>query len=261
MKSTSSRLILAAILLAVCSPFVRANDLPLVYFSSDAVRSGNFALGEVAGTMILVQVPAGTVSLKPFVGFVGQDLREASVSRIDNDLNLALLRVGAVVADDTLRAAHAQKSALVSDFVPKTTPVAPGQTPAGPIEPYSILIDDKPIGDAGATIVRGKRSASFNLTIRRESTDPVWQFTAKLSSVPDMRFWNRKKEKGLNAIPTAVLSYSYQALFRPMQQGNVVVIPIDVTKIVSDEATWTLTINTKEKTSFEVKFPVHFTTK
>ena len=74
-----------------------ATEVALVYQNEAAVKSGQTMLGTFVPAGVLISAKeALTLGTTPYLSILGQDLRYASLARLDNDLNVALLKADQV---------------------------------------------------------------------------------------------------------------------------------------------------------------------
>src|SRR5688500_215158 len=97
-------------------------DVMLVYESADAVLKGQNIFGTIISEGVLISAEqALKANTKPFLGPIDEKLRQGILIRLDNDLNVALFRVGDVVENENLQKAHEKRAAAVKAFLPAQT--------------------------------------------------------------------------------------------------------------------------------------------
>ena len=245
-----------------------AGDVALVFPGSQAVLDGKAVLGTFTGGGVVVSLKDIGDAREFLAGVVDGVLQKASLVRMDNELQVALLKFTGPVEDANLAAAFQAQSRAVGDFLPRPldgSAAVAGQSaasaPAVPKVPYVIKIDDQNAGDAPVRLkVDGKRS-TCKLEVIKGPGKPSWRVIVRLESSPALGFWNSKEQRGLNSVPAKKIVFRHQALFSPFSEDSSIVFPLDVSSIKDSNYTWTIRIEARENNKdvkFEKSFPVVF---
>ncbi len=246
------------LLVCFCSVgLASAADIALVYENEAAVRQGKAEYGTVVSDGVLVSAKyalANSASL--LVGAAGEDLHRAVLVRLDNDLDIAILRLGDVVQAADLNEAFKKKSKAVLAFVPaivatntvdQPVPLPPLAAPVG--QGWALKINGQPVGKDPIDLKAALKKSKFNVEVVYLSTSPVWSFSFKLTSNPKLAFWKQNRKTSLNDVPVPVLTYDHQALFTPMKEGKSVVLPLEAHFIdEKQEYDWTFEVKSKQDT-------------
>lgn len=234
---------------------VRAAEVALVYDNEAAVTAGKFTLGTVVSDGILISAQMALAAGQNLLAAApGQSLHKTLLVRLDNDLNLAVIRLGDAVENDDLDAAFRKTSQAVVGFVPPA-PVVEGDKPVAlpPLiapkgQGWIIKINDKIAGTDTIEMKKQMRKSQFKVEIVCLSTGTIWSFNFRLTSNPRLGFWKPGRTMSLNEVPKSEYEYSHQQLFTPLKNGKSVEIPIEAHYIKDNqEYDWTIEITTKSK--------------
>lgn len=243
-------------------------EVALVYKSDDDVKKTVFMTG-VATTEGIVVSAQGVVAAgdKLSAGLQGQELKKAALVRFDNDLNLALIRLGDRVSDEALQAAHKKNSEKMSLFVPELgqVPVIDGKAATAAAVPsnapkFVIKLNDVQAGGEPVVLEMNHKKANLLLQVVGQNIEPLWRVTVDMEAEPRLAFWKKGEQRGLNAIPSRTLHYSQQVLLRPYGNGDVIKIPIEISSIKQESYDLKIKIDSKAG-PFEISVPVRFVDK
>jgi hypothetical protein len=170
-----------------------------------------------------------SANMAPLAGLTGQELKKASVVRFDNDVNLALIRLGDRIGSDDLQKAHLKNSAGVMKFLP-----AGGQStePTLPVlvstEVFGLRIDGVDVGTEPVVLKKKRKQSALTFEVVYLSTKPAWRFEFAVESEPKLGFWKKGQQGGINDVPQYHYRYSHQLLFSPLGSGESFKIPVEV---------------------------------
>lgn len=247
---------------------VRAGDVALVFPGSQAVMDGKAILGTFTGGGVVVNLRDIGDAREFLAGVVGGALQKASLVRMDNELQVALLKFNGPVEDAGLAAAFRDRASAVGDFLPRpldggpaaaTSASSPASTAA--TVPYVIKVDGQDAGEAPVRLAADGKRASCKLEIIKGPGKPSWRVVVRLSSEPTLGFWNAKEQRGLSSVPSKKIVFRHQALFSPFSEESSIVFPIEISSIKDASYTWTVRVETRENNksvNFEKSFPVVF---
>jgi hypothetical protein len=245
----------------------KADQPALIYPSEAVLRSGVPMVGSLGAAGVFVSgKDVSSISTTAFVVSSGAPLRTATLSRMDYDLNVALLKIGAPVASSELQEINKQKLLILDSFLPPSLNSARASLPEefgvsfSSGQPFEFKINGVLVGAAPVVLKKRKKEASFELTVIRSSTVPVWNVELSLTSEPTLSFWKKEKAKTLTDVPRPKFQFNHQVMFKPMSQGKIFKIPIEVYFIKDDSYVWTLNLKTKQD-SMEQKISVTFNKK
>lgn len=252
--------------LCFVAPFAFAEPA-FVYTSTVTVLSGEHTWGTVANNYVIVSAKslnaATAASTKFVIGLFNGDLKEASLARIDNELDAAVLKMGNAVTAENMIAAHKPRAVSLQDFLPKDvaqllTSTAPAKAlAAAPTELYEIRINGAAVTNDAITLEKRNKQANCEFQVVRLSSPAIWRLDVTIESVPELYFWNREKQKGLDSAPAHKLRVSRQAFFSGFRPGDKMTIPLEISSIKNESAIWTVRIESKGET-FEKKINVNF---
>jgi hypothetical protein len=257
---------LVLFVLVLLSTTLSRADVALVYTSTSSVSKTLFSPG-VATTEGVAVNSQGILAAADqlLAGLQGQELRKASLVRFDNDLNLALIRLGERVPDEDLQASHKKNSEKMSLFLPELGQVPVVQVQASsdsavvPVsgEKFLLQINDQSAGSQPIVISKWRRKADVLIKIVGNNIEPVWRVVVELQAEPDLRFWKKGDERGLNAIPSRTLNYAYQVMLKPYGKNDVLKIPVEISSIKEENYQFKFKIDSKAGV-YEVTVPVRF---
>lgn len=250
--------------------FAQAGEPSLIYESSAAVKAAKFKVGTAVADGVVVSMDLLSPSAKQFlVGEANGYLRAASLSRTDNDLNVALLRWGNDVSDASLQAAHKANGASLIGFLPRTSvfssPTDPGNVSTEPTlapvytsaGPFRIRINGVDAGGAPVELKNVLRKSAFTVEVVNVSSMTFWNVEIEITSNPKLSFWKPGKKMGLNDVPQPRFTYAYQLMFKPMAKDASFKVPAEAHYIDESDYEWTIRVKTKSA-AMEEKFKIHF---
>lgn len=233
-----------------------ASEVALVYENEAAATQGDFTIASVVPEGVLVSaklvLKAGSQLL---VGPVGNSIYHANLVRLDNELDLAVIRIGDPVLNDAAQNMHQKKSKAVIGFLPQaaaaTTPAGAGVSSGSPSivgEPLVLKIDGKFLDSTPIQLkTNSLRKSKFKLEVVVLSTTSVWAFSLDLKSDPKLSFWKDGRATTLNDVPRPNFNYDHQALFTPLKEGRSVIIPVEAHYVDKEKAyIWIITLKTKQ---------------
>lgn len=218
-------------------PVARAADIALLYVSTTAAAEGHAWPAPLVdgGAALPADVALGASSTLLYGD--GDGLFRGSITRLDTDLNIAVVRRGERVGDAALQASHAARfqgdsvflkisaPAVVASSAP-ASPVAPSQ-PVGD-QPFAFKIDGQEPGETPITLRKLLNKAKMKLEVINTSTAPVWSIDVTVTAEPSLSFWKSDRHTGLNDVPTKTFEYKQQAVFTPIRPGQEISQLVDV---------------------------------
>ncbi|MCG3206191.1 MAG: hypothetical protein KCHDKBKB_02922 [Elusimicrobia bacterium] len=230
-------------------------NIALVYENEGAVTQGKFFVSSLVPEGVLVSAQwalkaGGTILAGPVNG----PLSHASLVRLDNDLDLAVLRLGEVVQNSQTQGWHKIKSKSIVDFLPNISDMSsvsipsPSSNNSFPEGPLALKINGTMVGAAPILLKPNSlKKCKFKLEVVILSTTPVWGFSVELKSDPKLSFWKPGRTTTLNEVPRPVFTHDHQALFVPLKEGKSISIPVEAHFIDKEKIyTWTLSVKSKQ---------------
>lgn len=191
-----------------------------------------------------------------------EGLFRASVVRLDNDLNMAIVRRGERIGNDELQAAHANRWRAAVSFLRVSTVAAAGidvltvaPEPGG--APLMVRINGKEAGEVPIVLHERFNKSKFRLEVVNTSTAPMWSVSVRMKAKPTLSFWKEGRRQGLNDVPTKTFDYVHQAVFKPLKPGMAFSVPIEVYYIKERDYVWEIKLTSKgvsEETKALVRF-------
>lgn len=257
--------LLAAFFVCLTAPLWA--EFALVYKSESDVKKTVFSPGLFTVEGVAVSAEGILAAGKGLMaGLQGQALHQATLIRFDNDLNLALIRLGDRVKDEGLQAAHKKNSDKTSLFLPElgqvaAVPVSTAPAIIGNGEKFVIRLNDIVGTDEGVKLVKKNRTkTNVIMAVVGQNIQPVWRVTIDVTAEPTLYFWKKGEDKGLNAIPTRSFNHIQQVMFKPYSNGSKIEIPLEVSSIKEEKYNLIVKVTTKTD-KFETKIPVQFVDK
>lgn len=244
-------------LIVLCSSPIAA-DVVLVYPNEQAVKDGKSILGMVTSDGVTVSATFALDAGKNLlIGPLGQPLRQGTLIRLDNDLDLAVMRPTASIENAALNQAHLKKSESVSRFlaVSASAPLPafssesnasssiPDAVPSD--SPVQLLINQADIASGSITLPVRFQKSKFTLDLVWVSSSPVWKLGFEVSSEPKLSFGRSKRSVDSSDIPRAKFRFEEQSFFKPYSSKNPLTVPIDVYYV--KEADYVLTFKVLSK--------------
>lgn len=228
-----------------------AGSLALVFENDAAVLSGKSSLGTPVADGILIPSSVALAGGNGIsAGLVGEKLRHGILVRLDNDLNLALIRLGDEVNDATLQKVFQARSAAVAGFLP---PIAGDfQVTRVSTAPFLLKINDQDVDAAPIALKSTLNKSKFKLELISVSTVPIWNINIELKSSPKLSFWKQGRKFGLNDVPTTTFTHAHQIMFKPLKAGESFIVPVEVFFINSQDYSWTFHIKAKKQSMEKV---------
>jgi len=227
MKKTFS---LAAFALFIAA--IGSADMALIYDNEAAVTGGRSWPATVAAGGAAVPSTSALATANTLLYGDGEGLFRGLIARLDNDLNLAVVRRGERVGDAALQTAHARRWEASAAFLHiPTAPAAPGVVTIAPTPgggDFAIRINGAQPGAAPMILQERFKKSKFRLDVVNTSTGPVWATRVQLSADPGLSFWKEGRRGGLNDIPEKKFSYTQQTVFAPMKPGATFSVPIEI---------------------------------
>ncbi len=232
-----------------------ASNIALVYENEAAVKQGKATIGTVVSDGVLTSAQfALSASKTILIAPAGQDLRRGVLVRLDNDLDLAVLRLGDLVTDPILQEANRKKSEAVLAFAPAGVAAANADGTTSsllPVEPlkgegWVLKINDQVPGREPIELKSALSKSQFKVELVYMSTTPVWGFSFKLMSSPKLSFWKQGRQTTLNEVPKPIFIYDHQALFSPLKGGKSVVLPMEA-HFIDEKKEYNLTFEITSK--------------
>lgn len=261
MKKT---LTLAALILFGFSAAARAVELALVYENDAAVTAGRSWPALVVDGGAAVPSASALAAANTLLYGDGDGLFRGQIARLDNDLNIAVVRRGERVGDQALQTAHAQRwqsSLAFLNVATATAAGAPGAVTVAPTMvgmPFILRIDGTEPGQTPVILQKRFDKSKFTLEVVNTSTVPVWSIQVDLSADPKLSFWKEGRHTGLNDIPTKTFSYTQQSVFTPIKPGAAFSVPVEVYFIKEHDYVWNFKITPKGGAPSERKALVRF---
>ena len=240
--------------------YLWAGNIALVYENEQAVRDGHSITGTVTAEGVLIPAQVALKSASTLmVAAVKEPLRKGVIVRLDNTLDMALIKLGDFVSNPELQKAHEARSNAILAFLPEASSVKSTTPAAIPVvsEPFIIKINGQSVGTEPIWLIQKRREVALNLDVVNTSTTPAWNIEVNMRSNPPVSFWKKGDQKGLNAVPQKDLTYSQQFLFHPLSPGESVTVPIELSFIKTDAATLFVDVKTKAD-SLSKQIPVKF---
>ncbi len=241
-------------ILLVAVGFVSAAQVALVYENEAAVKAGKFTIASVVTEGVLV--PA-SLAMKSggnlYIGPVGNSVYKASLVRLDNDLDLAVMKLTEPLTSNDLQNTHKIKSQAVLAFLPQAAVPVEAVSVSSVSSPgmegmFAFKIDGSPV-ESGVIALKSNslRKSKFNLELVINSTSSVWNISVEVKSDPKLGFWKQGRHTGLNDVPRYTFTYDHQSLFVPLKGGKSIVIPVEAHYIDKDKTyVWTISVKTKQ---------------
>lgn len=233
---------------------LQAAEIALVYENEGMVAAGKFTVVSLVQEGALV--PA-SYALKAggnmLIGSLGGKLYTSAIVRLDNDLDLAVMRLSEPVTTPGLQEAHQKKSAAVMGFLPNSnTPGALG----APVATAGVAVSTSPvmlrlngqdvIGQTFELKTGTLKKSKFKLEVVVVSTVPVWSFSLEVKSSPKLGFWKEGRQQALNDIPEPIFKYDHQALLVPLKDGKSYTVTVEAHFIEKDKPyLWNFLVRTK----------------
>jgi hypothetical protein len=245
-------------------------EVALLYRDAAAVAKNDFTIAAVVDGGVVVNARVGMGLGSPLVGGADGVLRNARLSKLDADADVALFRPGDAVPDAAAQNQFTQAWAAVQTVAgtpssgPTPAPAVPAAAEAMSVSSdtaaFSVLVNGQPSGGAPIEIRTKLHKAPFTLSIAPAGAGAVWAFTVKVSAEPELSFWRTGRKQGLNDVPRPLLRYDHQAIFRPVAVGKSIELGVEATNI--KDQNYTIQIEVESKNGRAVhRFPVVFTSK
>ena len=231
-------------------PIAASAAVVLIYGDDAAVTAGRAVPAPTNDTGAIV--PASVALSSATTMLIGDDtgLYHAVLFRLDNDLDVAVMRRGEPVKDEALLGHHLHRWSATSAFLSLSsapaggTLVVPVAATAASTEPFRALINGT--GTDSTVVLKSRfNKAHFTLQVVNTSTSPVWAISAKLTSNPKLSFWKDGHRSGLNDVPEPELTFEQQALFHPIAPGASVSVSATAYYMKGKDYTWTVTTKSK----------------
>lgn len=232
----------------------------LVYKNEAELRGGKSLLGYLSEDGVMVAAsPLVGVQTEPILGYFSGELFRGRIMRLDNELDVALLRVGEAISAFDLLKIHQAKVAAIKDFLPKNgvSWQAPPTTRILISGPYQIKINGVEVSSEPVTIREFRKTAEANLEIIRLSTSPIWNIQVAVEATPSHLFWKKGDTRSLTQVPQKKLKYSQQFIFSPMREDSKIKIPLELSSLKENLYEWTISIKSKAET-WQKKVPIKF---
>jgi hypothetical protein len=238
-----------------------ASEVALVYENEAAVREGRSTMGVVTSDGVLIPAQMALEHASSLlVGVLNDKLRKASIVRLDNKLNVALIQKGDAVKDAALEKLFQERVISFSAFVGTDSVSTSSMTPPSSLslgDGFVFKINGEVVDSQPITLPLYYGKSNFKLEVIQPSTAAVWNVKVTLTSDPQLSFWKKDKTKNLNDVPRPTFVFEHQAMFRPLAEGRSVAVGVEVYYIKQDAYTFNLMVESKLGT-FEKKVPVIF---
>lgn len=243
-----------------------AEPISLIYINEEAVGNRKFELGTLTSQGIVMSVEKALAAKGTPIISTGMGLFRGSILRLDNELGVAIIKIGDPIQNDELTKAHNITMEKINQFFPAryddsgnvvTAPETPSKKESGP---FMIRINEEELGLKPLQLQVRRGEADMKVEIIRTSDDPIWQVAVYATATPDLMFWKKGKSKSLTTVPLKKLTYHYQAMFGPMTNGKSFKIPIEISNIKEKEEPYIIHLEVipKEGESMKVDIPVKF---
>jgi hypothetical protein len=227
-----------------------AGGTGLVYENEQAVFGGKFLLAPLEGDGFVVPATwALQANQNMLVGVPDQPLFKATLLRLDNILNLAVVKPSEKAALETLQEAHVKNSQGLVAFLPAAA-TAPSVAQAMQLaadaaasgEPFVVKINGMPVSETTPIEIVLKRNKSdFKIEVVR-TAESIWRASLEITSDPSVSFWKKGKEQRLNDVPSKIFEYHYQGIFTRLDPGKSFEIPIEVYFAKEQSYVWTIKV-------------------
>jgi hypothetical protein len=230
-----------------------AAGMALIYDNDEAVTAGRSWPALVVEGGAAMPSDAALSSANTILYGDAEGLFRGSVARLDNDLNMAIVRRGERVGDDSLQSAHANRWRASSAFLRVSTaaPVFSGgveNVTVAPVPgeyPLTVKINGIEAGSVPIVLHERFKKSKFRLEVVNTSTMSFWNVGVKLTAQPSLSFWKEGRKTGLNDVPTKTFDYVHQAVFKPLKPGTAFHVPVEVYFIKERDYVWDITLESK----------------
>ena len=242
----------------------------VVYKDTPSIMTGEYWIGTGTEEGVLIRAKEAFSTRPPYyIGSLNGTLWEGSLSRLDNELDLALLKWEKGVTDVDLISAHRSKVQRINGFVKTTTSTIASIMPPAKLEkhpmppsndPFLIKINGVLLSDQAIELLVKRKESAMELEIVNNMKKGIWRADVKLESDPHLSFWKKGRRKGLNDVPRHVLRYGYQTMFRKLMHNRSFIIPIEIYHIKDEAYEFSISVEAK-KIAIKKKVPIRFVEK
>jgi len=250
----------------VASSLARAASVALIYVDEQAIRSGKPLVGAVVSDGIVAPADAVLASGGDvFVGLSNDDVRKASLVRLDKDVNVAVLRLGERLLNPELQAIHRKRAAslqalLPTEIVTDTTTAATAQMDLGqpllssgtPV--FKITFNGAPVTKDVVHFNAWLNKQRFSVELAAINTEPIQNFTLTIHANPTLTFANLQSSLTRVPVPGYDFKYEYPSAVKP---GKTFKFPIEARGIGSKDYEWIIEVKSAGHLQQEKVF-VHF---
>ena len=245
--------------LSLVSAAAQAGSFALVYENEAAASAGRGWPAPLTATGIVAPADRALAASGTLLVGDGEGLYKAVLFRLDNDLNVAILRKGEPVSDLPLAGRHLQRWSASESFVaPAVNAVSDASAVAPAVAvasgPFRVEINGAGV-DSTVLLKKKFNKTKFKFQVINASTAPVWAISVRLTSEPPLSFWKEGRRSGLNEVPTRTFAFDHQALFKPIKPGESVTVPVEAYYMKGTDYTWTAQVRSKD-ISGDAKFAV-----
>ncbi len=229
-------LAVAALTIFIGAAAVCSADVALIYDNDAAVVAGRSTPASVVDGGAAVPSAGALATANTLLYGDGDGLFRGLIARLDNDVNLAVVRRGERVGDKALQEAHAQRWQASAAFLniavaSAAANGAPGVVTIAPTAggtDFAVKLNGGVPGAEPMVLHERFNKSSVKLEVVNTSTVPVWAITVQLTSDPALSFWKEGRHGGLNDVPTKVFTHTQQAVFSPIKPGATFSVPIEI---------------------------------
>ncbi len=252
-------LLVTSVLVAMSLSPLRAASMVLIYANEAAVASGKSTPAPETESGVII--PAATALTQGATFLIGDanGLSHGVLFRLDNDLNVAIVRRGDAITDAQIVGRHLKQWSGAAAFVSISSgsPAAPAAAVPAPAAsgPFHVTVNGT--GAESVVVLKNRFNKSkFTVNVVNTSTSPVWAISVRLTSDPKLSFWKEGRRTGLNEVPEAVLAFDRQAIIKPISPGDTVSFSAEAYYMKGKDYTWTVQTSAKGL-SHETKLAVH----
>ncbi len=238
----------------------------LVYPDESGLRSGKFVLGILSDDGVLVPASQVDGAAKDLIlGFFTGDLSRGTLIRLDNELDVALLRAGDAITSGDLLKIHQKKVAGIQGFLPSQielrsdlgfSPAAKSSVQISTI-PFQLKIDGMEVGEEPVVLKKFRRESAAKLELVKLSTPTAWKVEVDIQAEPAHLFWKKGESKTLTRVPKSTFHFGQQMMFSPMGPGDSLKFSLELSGIKSEQTEWTVLVKTKQE-DWEKKIKIRF---
>jgi hypothetical protein len=247
-----------------------ADQDAFIYMNEEAVSKHDFQWGKQVGEEIFI--PSGAAPLPEkqiFLGFLDGTLYSSSLSRIDYDSRIAVLKKGPPVGNSKLQSQHQSFALRLAEayFQPSVSAPIAGQIDtnySSPVVPqqiesssYVLKINGQNL-DGQVKLKNVFRKSKFELEVVHNSSAPIWNIFMEISAAPKLSFWKPGRHTSLNEVPRPIYRQDHQFMFKSFQKGQSYKFSLEAHFIAEKEYVFHIKIGSNKDVLIERDVQVEF---